>query len=81
MIKKSKQINKGSVKNQKDKAEIKKKAKTIKMVEDLPVKPTVSKVWECIVCGHKVISEENPTICVCSNNGNYVINNNYTVGE
>ena len=78
MIKKSKQINKGTVKNQTNKAEIKKKAKTIKMVEDLPVNKEV--VWECIVCGHKKISNERPITCPCSN-GNFAVNNNYTVKE
>lgn len=69
------------VKKQKDKAEIKKKAKTMKTVMDIPTPGVVSKVWECLVCGHKLISKEKPFKCICSNDGNYVINNNYTVGE
>lgn len=46
-------------------------------------KKTINKdvVWECLVCGHKQISNERPIKCVCTNNGNYVINNSYTVGE
>lgn len=67
MIKKSKQVNKGTVKNQTNKADTKKKV--------------VNKVWECIVCSHRIISDEKPIKCVCSNDGNYAINNTYTVGE
>ena len=67
MIKK-KQINKGTVKDQTNKSDTKKKA--------------VSKdvVWECLICGRKEINNEKPTICSCSN-GNFVVNNSYTVKE
>jgi len=36
-------------------------------------------VWECIVCNKKVISEVKPEICICSNNGQYVLNGNLIV--
>ena len=68
MIKKSKQINKGTVKNQTDKSDTKKKI----------VNKNV--VWECLCCRRRVISEVKPEQCPCSN-PNYVVNNNYTVKE
>lgn len=65
MLNSKKQINKMGVKKQTDKKKVVNK----------------EMVWECLVCGHKQISNERPIKCVCTNNGNYVINNSYTVGE
>lgn len=40
-----------------------------------------SMVYECLVCGKKEIATKRPTTCVCSNNGNYVVNKSYEVKE
>lgn len=68
MIKKSQQINKGKVKDQTNKSEPKKKVVNKKIV------------WECLSCRKRVISEDRPMHCSCSQE-NYVVNNNYTVKE
>ena len=68
MIKKSKQVNKGTVKNQINKADTKKKVVNEKIV------------WECLACRKRVVSEDRPTYCACSQ-ACYVVNNNYTVKE
>ena len=67
MIKK-KQINKGTVKDQTNKSDIKKKA------------PSHDLIWECLVCRKRVISAEKPIRCACSN-PTYVINTQYKVKE
>jgi len=35
-------------------------------------------VWECLACSRRVISETQPTKCVCGQT-KYVINQNYVV--
>ena len=35
-------------------------------------------VWECIVCGRKVINKEKPELCICGQ-PNYVVNIQYII--
>ena len=71
MLNSKKQINKGTVKSQTNKAEVKMPAKK---------KQQNKSVWECLCCSCRVIGIEKPTACACSL-PNYVINNNYLVKE
>ena len=47
-----------------------------KEIKDVPNKmlDTSRSVYECLVCGNRVISNIKPVTCSCSHNGNYVIN-------
>ena len=70
MIKKSKQINKGTVKNQTNKSDTKKKI----------VNKNV--VYECLRCSYKYIGDKPLNVCTaCSHENTYVINTQYKVKE